>query len=108
MMTGMCCRASYEEWDIASQAKPNATMGKKRVMELDLMPNSLGLSVVFKTGLMVCFSAAVEHLDSAGDRDRELQEVHVVRGGRGGGSQQAEPPPSVREGLSPRGEHRHW
>ena len=44
----MCCRASDGEGDIASGAQPGENMGKKRVMDLDLMPNRLGLSVVYK------------------------------------------------------------
>ena len=34
-----------------------------------------------------CFSAAVDRLDRAGDRDRDLQEGHVVRLGRGTGTE---------------------
>ena len=81
-MYGMCCRSSYGEGEFASGAKPSANMGKKKVMDSYLMPNRLSFSVVYKTGLLVCFSAAVDHLDSAGDRDRGLQEVHGVRGAR--------------------------
>ena len=40
MMNGMCCRTSYGGGAIASGAKPSASIGKKRLMDLYLSPTA--------------------------------------------------------------------